>query len=433
MRVAFVTAEYPPKNVGGSGISSQLIVEGVRAHGVDVDVFVLTGDEGGLTPLDDGVSELPAGDRYPLPTTLGQNVSVARHLPDLADYDVVHCYSSGQLPALVARSRVGRPRVPVLATYNNLDWVCIDYEEFLRDDSETYSLREAYAHAGTAGYRGPMRLARVAIDEVARRVAARADAFTVQTTGMRDVLARAGYSAERVTVVSNLLDPSFLATPSERDASDPSASAPARDRKTLLFVGRLVEKKGVLDVVDAFCGLPASVHDEWTLAIYGDGPLEAAVRARVDEQSSATVTVDSAPYDALPEVYRRADAFVHASRYNEPFSRTWLEAMASRTPIVCSRNPSSEAVLDGVAAFFDPFDPADLRAVLARVLSDPDERAGMTRCGTERCRDFTAASVIPQYLALYERLSGVALDGRRDDEPSPAPGLESTPAAGHLD
>lgn len=390
MKVAFVTAEYPPNNIGGAGISSKLIVEGLRSRDLSIDVYSLTSNSPGLTVHSSTHHTLPANSYSFLPTELGENVSVLRNLPTLSNYDIVHCYNTGHLPATTLKVDP-----PVVGTINNHMWVCIDPVQYLKEDGPELSLRRMVRYARSSGYQGFSTVGRVGIEFIGRDLVKRADHLTVQTKGMRQVLERSGYVDKPISVVPNLVDPALIV-----DLQDSRDSA----KKTLVFLGRLVEQKGVIDVLNAFTSLPLSVANDWRLRIYGNGPLESMVEELIEQQDDYDVSLEFTPYDQLVTVYEEADAMIHSSKYIEPFSRTWLEAMGTRTPIICSDNPSARCVLDGVAAMYDPFDEDDLYKTLLDVLTNQPKRNSMAAQGLERIENYNQDKILEQYLNIYNNI-----------------------------
>jgi glycosyltransferase involved in cell wall biosynthesis len=382
MKVAFVTSGYPPVSPGGAGISSQLIVRQLRALGVTVDVYGIIGENRKLHQAESGTWYLPKGELYPGPTTIGENLSAYVHLPRLDSYDLIHVYNVRHIPACVLRSES-----PVVATYNNHTWICIDEVQHLREGTPKLGLRRNLRYAGTKGYTGLGRIFRVASEYGGRYFSRQVDAATVQTDGMKDVMETCGYDTDDITVVPNLVDPAFEVAP--------------ENENTVLFVGRLREEKGPQMVVEAFASLPEEIKREWKLEIAGDGPLRGKLERAIRTLEIPEATIGHCPYAELPDVYRSAGLVVHASRYTEPFSRCWLEAMASGTPILCSRNPSSSSVLGDIAEFYDPFDVEDLAAGLERCLRDPTRRETMAARGSERIDRYDAATVVDGYVDVY--------------------------------
>jgi glycosyltransferase involved in cell wall biosynthesis len=144
-----------------------------------------------------------------------------------------------------------------------------------------------------------------------RRQAIRSLPIVVLSSYMKDALAEVGIAPGRVHVI-----PPFVHG-LDRDAS---ASGPP----CVLFVGRLVESKGVHDAVEAWrrsrVGLP--------LVIAGKGRLREALSEPGVEVRG---WVDRAELSGL---YRRARALLMPSRWQEPFGIVGLEALAFGVPVV---------------------------------------------------------------------------------------------------
>jgi glycosyltransferase involved in cell wall biosynthesis len=143
----------------------------------------------------------------------------------------------------------------------------------------------------------------------------------------------------------------------------------------VLYVGRLSEEKGVLDLVEACRGLP--------LVVVGDGPL----RARVPG------ALGFVPPAGLGEYYERA-AVVAAPSRREGYGVAAREAMAWGRPVVATAvGGLVDAVEDDVTGVLVP--PGDipaLRAAIGALLGDPERRARLGAAGRARVPTFDAAA-----------------------------------------
>ncbi|WP_336343302.1 glycosyltransferase family 4 protein [Halalkalicoccus ordinarius] len=382
MRVAFITSGYPPVSPGGAGRSSKLIVNSIRKQGIETDVFAVTGNKRSITNQDNQVYQLPGGDAYPIPKALAENVGTHTHLPNMSKYDIVHVYNVRHLPACVLRAES-----PVLATFNNYMWVNINPEQHLREGLPEYNLYTALRYARLRGWKG---LTRLGVEIVGKPLAKQADHYTVQTEGMKKVVERSGYDARKMSVVGNILDNKFDVEP--------------KNEKKIVFIGRFRDTKSPDRVIRAYSHLPPELKNEWSLEMYGDGPMKKDLKKLIKEVGLEGVSLEYCPYDALPEVYKSAGLLIHTSTYTEPFSRTWLEAMASGTPIICSRNPSSRSVLDGIAKFYDPFSDAALAQTIESTISNPQTLHTMSEAGQEKVKEYTTDRISKQYISIYESL-----------------------------
>ena len=148
-----------------------------------------------------------------------------------------------------------------------------------------------------------------------RLAAARRMPLTVLSRYMREELVAAGVPPARVHVV-----PPFVL--------DLDPGAPPSGPPCVLFVGRLVEAKGVWEAVDAWrrSGL------DLPLVLVGTGPLRDRLEAslRGHERVEITGWLDRR---ALSGVYARAHALLLPSRWQEPFGIVGLEALTFGVPV----------------------------------------------------------------------------------------------------
>lgn len=389
-RVAFITTEYPPGIGGGSGKSSELIVNEVRKQGLTVDVFSLDGDSSSLEEVSKSHFRLPDGNYPRVPGVIGKSISAYRNLPSLTEYDIIHCYGSGHLPGVNLQTDV-----PVLSTFNNSRWLHINSQKYLKEGCQCYGFTQGVRNSRAKGE--PYRYSILAslIVEAGKILSKRSDRITVQTEGMRRVLVNCGYPASKITIVPNLVDPLFCET--DRVIS-PTES------KKMIFVGRLVEEKGPKNVIQAFSNLPNTLTNDWELEIYGSGKLKDEI-VQMAQKSDSSISISYIDYNELPEkAYGTSAALIHPSKWSEPFSRVWLEALATGTPIICSDNPSSRCVLDGIAEFFDPFKQTSLEKSLQKTIESPTLRNNMARLGKNRLDLYRPERIASRYIDEYNKL-----------------------------
>jgi hypothetical protein len=160
---------------------------------------------------------------------------------------------------------------------------------------------------------------------------------------------------------------------------EPSSSSPKSLRAEppwrVMYAGAVVADKGVTDLIEAVAILRRSGLD-LRLSLAGLGDLD-GMRALARERgvADALELLGLVANDEVVRRMREADVVAVPSRrmYTEGFPLTMFEAIASRTPIVCSDHPMFRLnMIDGQAAsVFPSGDPAALARVLERVLRDP--------------------------------------------------------------
>jgi glycosyltransferase involved in cell wall biosynthesis len=154
-------------------------------------------------------------------------------------------------------------------------------------------------------------------------------------------------------------------------------AAPARTRRTVLGVGRLVPVKGFDILLHAFAQV-AQEFDDWDVVILGEGVEREHLRdlARhlaIDERLSLSGLVLD------PErVMAQSDLFVLASRY-EGLPNALLEAMAVGMAVIGTETSGArEIIRDGLNGLLVPIDDvAALAQAMGRLMRDGQARASL--------------------------------------------------------
>jgi glycosyltransferase involved in cell wall biosynthesis len=140
-----------------------------------------------------------------------------------------------------------------------------------------------------------------------------------------------------------------------------------------LYVGKLVEKKRPLDLIDAVSRVPG------THALYvGDGPLRGEA-----ERAATGQPVTFAGFrnqSAMPEAYAVADVLVLPSDRRETWGLAVNEAMASGLPAIVSDavGCAPDLIIPGVTGYSYPAgDRRALADALRRVVADPPAARAM--------------------------------------------------------
>ncbi len=143
------------------------------------------------------------------------------------------------------------------------------------------------------------------------------------------------------------------------------------NKKVILFVGRLAEKKGVTYLIEAMKQVDAK------LIIAGGGLLEEELRVQAKEQGDKIQFIGAKTHQELPTIYASSDLFVAPSVTakdgdKEGFGLVILEAMASGLPVVASNSGGIPDLLtDGVDGYLTrEKDADDIAAKINRILKD---------------------------------------------------------------
>lgn len=378
IRILAVGNMYPPHHLGGYELAWASATAALRDRGHEVRVLTTdfrTGTpepegEGTFRELrwywrDHGWPRIGWRDRIELER---HNAAVLdRHLHELQPTLVTWWAMGGMSLSLIERVR--RAGIPALA--------------FVHDDWLTYGpsvdrwiapFRERRRLAAVAE-RLTQLPAQVSYDDAARFV------FVSET--VRTHARRTGYTLPQSTIAHSGIDTAFLRSRGERDWG-----------WRLLYVGRLDERKGVLDAVAALAQLPEATT--LTLVGAGEDRLVAELRRLAARVGVAERVLEHGPLPqhALPDVYASADAVLFPVRWEEPWGLVPLEAMGIGRPVIATgRGGSGEYLSDGVNCLTVlTRDPGAIAGAVIRLAGDPGLRQRLREGGFKTARVHTDAA-----------------------------------------
>ena len=201
---------------------------------------------------------------------------------------------------------------------------------------------------------------------------------------------------------------------------------------TILFVGRLEPRKGVMLLLEAYRrlvadGLPVR------LVIAGSGGEEAALRRFVTLHRLPDVVFSGRFEDAdAPGLYADCDVVCAPSPYGESFGIVIAEAMASGKPVVAAANHGYRTLLTGPGAqlLAPPGDAGGLYQRLKRLVQQPDLRAQLGAWGRTEARRYDCRELAPRLADIYRQAMIAHGQGARPARWTPAPLPSLEPAEG---
>lgn len=122
--------------------------------------------------------------------------------------------------------------------------------------------------------------------------------------------------------------------------------------KVLLFIGRMIEEKQPLRMVELFRQIHAT-DSNYRLLMVGQGELKPAVNGAIQEAGleSVVTQIEKIPNSDIWELYRLADCFVNLNQ-QEIFGMAILEAMYYGCKVVAWKAPGPKLIIeDGVSGF----------------------------------------------------------------------------------
>jgi phosphatidylinositol alpha-mannosyltransferase len=181
----------------------------------------------------------------------------------------------------------------------------------------------------------------------------------------------------------------------------------ADDTLTLLFLGRLVPRKGCQLLLAAVAQLDLTLLSPFRVLICGKGPLNKKLHQYVATHGLEDIVtfVGFVSETDKPRYYASADISVFPSSGGESFGIVLLEAMASgQAAVLAGDNPGYRSVLgDKPELLFDPLDAAILAEKLRTFMTEPMRRKAAQTWGSTYTQAFDTAIVGNQLVEAYHQ------------------------------
>jgi glycosyltransferase involved in cell wall biosynthesis len=233
-----------------------------------------------------------------------------------------------------------------------------------------------------------------------------AHAWVGSTRGICDHLVKSGLPAAKVHQIGNLVREPDLPDEAERLALR-AQYAISPDTSVVFTHGRLVESKGMADLLRAFAHLPPELNGRpLLLVIAGTGPDEEALR-QLTTELELWDRVQWLGHQDPRDYFLLSDLFVAPAR-EDPLGNIILDAWSYGLPVVSTATAGARELIEdersGLLA--EPGNPLSLAGRLdAALTASKMARGGLSDAGFAILRQrFSREAVCNAYLSLYDQL-----------------------------
>lgn len=192
-------------------------------------------------------------------------------------------------------------------------------------------------------------------------------------------------STEKICVIPNPVDPSFIYSPKAFNEEQPR----------ILHIGTL-ERKNLVRTIKALIGIPCHLRiigilDEVTCNLMDDlGIMYSQASCLTQEQ--------------IVSEYQQADIINFPSTF-EGFGMPIIEGQATGRLVVTSNlSPMKEVAGEG-ALLVNPYSVEDIRKAYIQIISDSTLREVLVKRGLENVKNYQVACITDQYLNLYKAIA----------------------------
>jgi glycosyltransferase involved in cell wall biosynthesis len=396
LRIAFISYEYPPDTaVGGIATYTRQAATLLARRGHDVEVFAGSETREGEF-VDDGVlvHRINVGDNR---SQFRQRAGVAfqRRYSD-------HPFDVLEGPDFTAEADAAIrlvPQVPFVVKLHMGLFTILSIEASLLGPVKRARMRLGALRRFDRTIWDP----RQQINIAERNHARRADEIVAPSSAIAKWMQRAwALSPDRISVIPNpfVPDPRLLSIPVETD------------NRSILFLGRLELRKGVVTLADALPHVLRQLHG-WKARFIGRSlpsphagtDMRAYLRARTGDVADRVEFVDHISPARIPQAFAQSDICVFPSVW-ENFPNVCLEAMAAGRAIVASSAGGMPEQLDHGSAgrLVTPRNPRLLAKSLIDLARSPQTRHAYGHKARERVVSaYSESRIGPMLEASYWR------------------------------
>lgn len=343
LKVLFVSRRYYPDVIGGGEISAHYIAKSLVDNDVDVRVVTFITNKKRIDEIIDKIRIIRLPIRYIKLLPRFSNMefmyyemySKTKQIVEDFKPDIIHSLNGESLPSVAFLSK--KYNIPFVVTINGPLLLCFTGEGVDRLGKNCIGCRgihrfkEVMLKWGRNGFLSKIKAFTYWIYSYLHMALfnyclKRANALLPVSNGFKKQLLKLRFSNNNIFVIHNPIEIHKRINIDLKEKLEIS-----KNKKILMYVGRLSESKGVQNIMQAMVDLPETV-----LIIIGKGSYEYELRKLSDDLNVKyrVYFIGFVPNNKLEQYYSIADIIIMPGYFFETLSRTLLESCSYGIPII---------------------------------------------------------------------------------------------------
>ena len=218
----------------------------------------------------------------------------------------------------------------------------------------------------------------------------------------RNNFLRIGVSPDKVQITANVLNKDLY----QEDSMFREKTGIPRESIVLLFVGRFMKTKGILDLIEA-CRLLDKTSLKYQLFCLGDGPLKEKVAKLISEHHLCNIKLlGHIPETDTRYYYSNCDILILPTYHFEGFPMAIFQAVAAGKPIITTKIRAAADHLkeNENCLWVEKQNPDELFNKIAKLSRSKILRSYMRHNNLALAEKFTAYKVAKRFIENYQNL-----------------------------
>ncbi|MDB2246549.1 glycosyltransferase family 4 protein [Halorubrum ezzemoulense] len=401
MKIAFIHPRYPSSDGTGATYSATQIVNGLSARGHDLCVYCPREPNKQAQNSNLELRCLTGNSNHPH-TMTRVNEEILSRTNEFHEFDIVHSYLMRAMPSIAKISQ--EIDINTVVTLNAYGGVCAKNDLLYRDKREcdhksTPRCLSCILQSGRNTdtnyfYETGSQVFSLRLINRGESMRQNIDVYQALSSHVKETYTHFGFKTDKIEVIPNILDERF----------DIDHESNFTEPIKLLYVGYLKRTKGVDRLPEIISKINKKSDRVFKLTIVGDGELRQSVEQACLEREITDIVefTGQIPNEELPSIYAEHDIFLYPGRWNEPFGRIFLEAMAAGTPVITTNTGSVKEII-GNAGVVTKQSVTSLIEAITSVVNN-DELQTHSKAAKREINAYTESTVIPQFERLYESI-----------------------------
>jgi glycosyltransferase involved in cell wall biosynthesis len=171
----------------------------------------------------------------------------------------------------------------------------------------------------------------------------------------------------------------------------------------ILYVGSVIRRKNLLNIVEAFKYLPHDLKIPLVIVGKADNAYKQNIieYIRQNQLEKYVIWLENVSNNDLPALYQKSTLFTYPSRY-EGFGIPVLEALFSKVPVITSKLSSLPEAGGPNSYYIDPESPEEIASGIYKILTDQTMVNKMVTKGYEYALNFTGEAIAKKMMEVYK-------------------------------